>query len=309
MSSHLIFRYTQDGSSTASSWRQNHEQGRTTNPGLTPSKAEGSSLLFDSHSHPQFAAYDSDREKVIQRMKAQGVATIAVGTSYETSKAAIELARKYPGLILASIGIHPHHTTSAMEDSMESTGAAGKEALDARFSALAGAKEVVAIGESGLDYHYDTSDGTKQRQRESFFSHLELAVELKKPLIVHARDAYQETFEILNAYRGKLRGVMHFFQSSIDDARRFMDLGYYISFAGPITFATMYDAMVRFVPLDMMLLETDAPYAAPEPYRGKRNEPAYVRSVAEKVAELKNISIEKIAVITTKNAKTLFHPD
>lgn len=265
--------------------------------------------LFDSHSHPQFAAYDVDRDLVIRRMKKENVATIAVGTAYETSKKAIALATRYPGFIFASAGIHPHHAAAPPKDPMEMESASGFEVLDERFRELAKDPAVVAIGECGFDYHYDQSPETKKRQAENFQKHLELALELRKPVIVHARDAYDDTYALLEEYKGKLVGAMHFFQGSVEDAKKFLRLGCYISFAGPITFSAMYDEVVRFVPLEKLLIETDAPYASPAPFRGKRNEPLYVRYVAEKIAELKNIPSEEVIRVTTENARTLFQLD
>jgi len=272
-----------------------------------------SSKFFDSHSHPQFAAYDLDRRDVISRMIESGVVTIAVGTSYQTSKSALELAKNWPGKIWTSVGIHPHHVTKPPPDPWETTEAVGEEILDERFRELLNEPEAVAVGETGLDFHYDSDEETRKKQRQVFLKHLELAQELKKPLVVHARDAYPEAIEILSSFKGQVSGAIHFFQGSRDQAKALLDLGYLISFAGPITFSSppggragMVDEVVKFVPLDRILIETDAPYVSPVPYRGKRNEPSYVISVARKIADFKGVDVDKIAQVTFENAKTLF---
>ncbi|MBI1975310.1 MAG: TatD family hydrolase [Parcubacteria group bacterium] len=256
---------------------------------------------FDSHCHPHFAAYDEDREEVMRRAFDEGIFMIAVGTSYETSKDAVELAKKYYGKIWATVGVHPADIQLS----------AGENRLSVeKLAELAKLPEVVAIGESGLDYHYlkqeDDVEAVKSTQRASFLEHVRLAKEVNKPLVVHARDAYTDILPLLKSEGAGLRGVMHFFQGSPEEAKWFLDLGYYISFAGPITFAREYEEVVRYVPLDRILAETDAPYASPMPYRGKRNEPAYVKFVVQKIAEIKGLTFEGVAETTTQNVKTLF---
>lgn len=264
-------------------------------------------MMFDSHCHPQFPEYDSDREAVIQRALDEGVLMIAVGTSLETSRTAIELARKYPGKIWATAGIHPTE----------------QEVPGDELRRLAELPEVVAIGECGLDYHHlpddpEEAEAAKTRQRENFIAQIELARSVAKPLVVHSRKApknslrdstghaYTDILSILKEYARGLSGVVHFFQGTAQEAREFLDLGFFISFAGPITFADEYRGVVAAIPLNRILAETDAPYAAPLPHRGKRNEPIHVKFVIEKIAEIKEKPLEEIAAQTTKNAKALF---
>jgi len=270
--------------------------------------------LFDSHCHPQFAAYDADREIVIRRAIDQGVFMIAVGTSYETSRAAVNLAKKYPGRIWATVGIHPGHASKGQHDPLETKKEIAEEKLDDRFYELAKLQETVGIGETGLDYHYlnpvpgDNGISRIQlAQKELFLEHIKLAAEVKKPLMIHARDAYRDVFEILSDASFRHGIVMHFFQGTPEQARWFLDLGAYISFAGPITFTEQYDEVLQSVPVDRILIETDAPYASPAPFRGRRNEPSYVRFVAEKIAKIHGKPTEDIAKMTTQNITNVFH--
>lgn len=249
--------------------------------------------IFDSHCHPQFPEYADDREEMIQRAIDEGVFMIAVGTSVGLSKAAIELADKYPKQIWAAVGIHPTETGGKMEELRD----------------LTTLPEVVAIGETGLDYHYlkpgMNIGEIKNAQRRSFLEHIELAKAVKKPLIIHGRDAYDDILTILKKETG-IGAVMHFFQGTAEEARKFLELGCYVSFAGPITFAEEYRQVVDCVPLDRILAETDAPYASPLPHRGKRNEPAYVKFVVQKIAEIKGITFEEASDAVSRNAQTLF---
>lgn len=270
-------------------------------------------MLFDSHCHPQFAAYDNDREEVIRRALDEGVLIIAVGTSYETSAAGIELAKTYRGKIWATAGIHPHHAAQNPHDPMETRREIGAERIDKKWYGLAALPEVVAIGECGLDYHYlkpvpgDNHIAKIQNsQRENFLAHIELAKAVKKPLVIHARDAYRDVLEILCAAQFQHGTIMHFFQGTPTEAQQFLDLGAYISFAGLITFTGQYDETIKSVPLDRILIETDAPYASPASYRGQRNEPRFVRYIAERIAEIKNIDCEEVIQATSRNAKNVF---
>jgi TatD DNase family protein len=253
-------------------------------------------MMFDSHCHPQFPEYDADRAVIIQRAIEEGVSMLAVGTSVETSRQAIELTRAYPGKIWAAVGIHPTEESSQFD----------------ALSQLAAHPDVVAIGECGLDFsrlptNPHEARATTLRQRERFLDHIALARALGKPLIIHSRRAYAETLAILEEHARGVRGVVHFFQGTVEEAARFIDLGFFISFAGPITFADSYREVVATVPSHRILVETDAPYATPSPHRGERNEPAYVRFIIEKIAEIKGESFETIAACTSENASRLFH--
>jgi len=272
-------------------------------------------MLFDSHCHPQFLAYDQDREEMLDRNFRENVSMIAVGTMYETSKNGVELARRFPGRMWSAVGVHPYHVTKNIADSMEAAEEPGGAVLDERFEALAREPEVVAIGESGLDFHYlskkppELHEEIKNAQRKNFLRHVALAKRVRKPLIIHARQSYGDVYEIMRHADFSEGAVMHFFQGTVEEVKRFLDLGCSISFAGPITFAKEYREVVQYVPLERMLAETDAPYATPEPHRGKRNEPAYVKFVVKKIAEVKELSFETVADATTHNAKTAFRID
>lgn len=256
--------------------------------------------IFDSHCHLQFPQYDKDREEMIARAFGAGVNMICVGTDLETSKKAIDLAQQHDN-IWATVGLHPNDN---LNEKFESE----------KYRELLQQEKVVAFGEIGLDYYRTEKPEDQKFQKERFIQQLELAKELKKPLVLHCRDgksgstgpAYSDMVEILSEGHAVNGGVIHSFTGTIEEARQFLDLGLYLGFNGIITFARQYDEIVREIPLDRILLETDAPYLTPEPYRGKRNEPVYVIEVAKKLAELKNESYEKVIEQTTKNCKKLF---
>lgn len=222
---------------------------------------------------------------------------ICVGTDLEMSKKAIGLAQKYDQ-IWASVGLHPNDNLDEKFDT-------------AAYEELLKQDKVVAMGEIGLDYYRTEKPEDQKRQKDRFVQQLELAKKVGKPLILHCRDArvgskgraYPQMIEILDSKTG---GVVHSFTGSLEEAKQFLNLGLYLGFNGIATFARQYDEIVRYVPLDRILLETDAPYLTPEPYRGKRNEPLYVIEVAKKIADLKKISVEEVTEQTTKNAQKLF---
>lgn len=261
--------------------------------------------LFDSHCHIQFDAYNDDREEVIQKTRDHGVGVLVVGDDYESSRTAVELAKNTAD-IWAAVGQHPTDTGLPFDQK--------------KFFTLARAPRVVAIGECGLDYYrmQDTGDRAQiiDRQKELFQKHLELAHEAHLPLIVHCRDAHDDLTEMLvNRFGGtgasaihgrREHGVMHCFVGTLSQAEVYLGLGFLISFTGIITFADQYDEVVRAVPLDKILIETDSPFLTPQPHRGKRNHPMYVEHVARRIAHLKNISFEEVASATTANAKRLF---
>ncbi len=259
------------------------------------------STIFDSHCHPQMAQYDKDREEVIDRALKDGVFMICVGTDLETSRQAIELAQKHEG-VWASVGLHPNDN---LNEKFEPE----------KYRELLQKEKVVAFGEIGLDYYRTEKPEDQKFQKERFVQQLELAKELKKPLILHCRDgksrstgpAYRDMIEILNRGYAVNGGVVHSFMGTIDEAKQFLNLGFYLGFNGIVTFARQYDEIVREISLDKILLETDAPFLTPEPHRGKRNEPVYVIEVAKKIAELKRESYEKVVEQTTKNCRKLFN--
>lgn len=277
---------------------------------------------IDIHCHVNFVAYEIDRDKVIQRALDDNTEMIVVGTQRDTSARAVELSQKYDNGVYVIIGLHPIHTDRTYHDEQEiGTGSdeftSRGEIFDMDFYRnLARSGKVVGVGETGLDY-YRTSPESLQKQRDAFHAQIQLALELDVPLMLHVRpsensmDAYYDVLDILESYKvthgEKLRGDVHFFAGDIDVAQRFLDLGFYISFTGVITFAKMYEELVTFVPLDRMMSETDCPYVTPKPHRGTRNEPIYVQEVTKKIAEIKKLSIDQVRDQIYENAKRLFN--
>lgn len=275
--------------------------------------------MIDAHTHIQFATYNKDREDVIARAKAAGVRMITVGTQRDTSRAGVELAKKYEGWIYATVGLHPIHTTKSHHDAQEIGSDAGFTSRGEQFDVeyyrgLAKDSHTVAIGECGLDYFRLDGDPQKAKalQEETFESHIALANEVRKPLMLHLRtsakssDAYEDTLRIVKSAGASVPCISHFFTGSLNIAKKFLDAGFYFTFGGVITFSRDYDEIIRSIPLDRLLVETDAPYVAPEPYRGKRNEPAYVVEVAKKLSEIRGENYDTIVETTTKTAQKLF---
>jgi TatD DNase family protein len=253
-------------------------------------------MLIDSHAHLEMSDYDSDRDAVIKRARDQGIEIIiTVGIGLEECEQALELARAYP-FIYAALGLHPHN---AKKDS-------GR--LFDFIQEHAGNQKIVALGEMGLDFFKNWSP--RPDQIRCFREQLSLARKLKLPVIIHDRDAHAETLAILKEEQAReVGGVIHCFSGDYRMASACIDMGFYISIPGTVTFknaATLHE-VVKKLPLEKLLIETDAPFLTPHPFRGKRNEPAYVKYVAEKIAEIKKLPIEAVARATTENAKTLFH--
>jgi TatD DNase family protein len=264
-----------------------------------------------------FVAYDSDREDVVARALAEKVWMINVGTQQDTSQDAIHLAEKYPEGVYAIIGLHPVHTDKSFHDVKE-LGEGGKEFTSRGehfdhdfYLKLAAHPKVVAIGECGLDYFHLDAD-TKLRQKDIFEKHVRLAQEIGKPLMLHIRNgkdaganAYADALEILKKYP-KVTGDVHFFAGTVQEALAFIALGFSISFTGVITFTHDYDEVVRAIPLDKIMSETDCPYITPVPFRGKRNEPLHVREVVKKIAEIKRLDFETVRKQLVENARKMF---
>ena len=245
--------------------------------------------LTDAHCHLQMPQYDADRAEVLARMQEVGMGAIVVGTDYDMSKAAIALAGEH-SFLWASVGSHPNHT----------------EEFDiSKFQDLAQQPKVVAVGECGLDYFRSEKGG----QREKFEAHIRLAQKLNKALIVHCREAHDDMLATLAQglpLGREMPVVIHFFTGSAELAQKYLDLGCYLSFPGPVTFTDMYDESIRLCPMERMLIETDAPFAAPAPYRGKRNEPVYVAEVARKIATVKGVEVGEVTHQTMLNFKKVF---
>lgn len=259
--------------------------------------------LFDSHCHPQFQDYDSDRDEMIKRNLEQGVFMIAVGADLESSKKAIELADSYEG-IWATVGLHPDE----IKDDFNIT----------EFEKLVSHKKVVAVGEVGLDHYRTPEPEKREKQKEVFKEFIQLALRHDKALVLHVRDAgkgstgkvHRDVLEILDSFyepkNHHLRGVAHSFTGTITEASAYAKLGFLIGLNGIITFSEDYDQLVKDFPIQKILLETDAPWLTPVPNRGKRNEPSGVIEVAKKIARLKNVSPDQIARDTFFNTTTLF---
>ncbi len=281
---------------------------------------------FDAHTHTNFVAYDTDREEVLTRARQAGVGMNVVGTQLDTSKSAVALAEANEG-VWATIGLHPVHTSKSYHDTKElgpsfAEASKGKEGFMSRgeqfdygaYEELGKNPKVIAIGECGLDYYRLDAD-TKKVQQEAFVQQIELANSLKKPLMLHIRNgadtsanAYHDAIEILKAH-AKVLGDVHFFAGDWDIASRFLRLGFTLSFTGVITFTHDYDEVVRNAPLDMLLSETDAPYITPVPYRGTRNEPAYVIEAVRAIARIRNEDEGMVREQLLQNAARVFGID
>ncbi len=262
--------------------------------------------FIDVHSHIHDKAFDEDRDAIILNMKEKGFATITIGTDIVESRKAVALAEKYDN-VWATVGMHPVDNRTEVFN------------RDA-YKALLMHPKVVALGECGLDYfHIQKFEGNKDaeidRQQSLFIEQIDLAVECDKPLMLHGRpdigmDAYEDMLFILKNAQTRLgkkvRGNSHFFVGDMNIAQQFNDLGFTVSFSGVITFAKMYEELVRTIPLGMMHAETDSPYATPAPHRGKRNTPLYVEHIYEKIAELKGLDKEVVRKQLLENAKRVF---
>jgi len=273
---------------------------------------------IDIHAHTNFVIFDADRDGVVRRALDSETWIINVGTKQDTSRRAVEMTQKYPEGVYAIIGLHPVHVNPSEHDSEES-GAEGEivevkgEDFDADFYrtlAKDGGKKVVGIGECGLDYYRNPTEEEKKRQINAFRAQIELALELDLPLMLHVRSAYREVLDILKEYKAvagdKLRGDAHFFAGSVDEAREFLALGFHLSYTGVVTFAKQYIELVSATPLDRIMSETDCPYVAPVPHRGKRCEPIFVQEVVHKIASIKDISIEECKKALVDNAFNIF---
>ena len=269
-------------------------------------------MLIDTHAHINFNAYKKDADKVIQRALKNNIWIINVGSQFETSKKAVEIAQKYNN-VYAAIGIHPVHLGPSKYIDEEETGFRTKAEKFNRekYKKLGLNKKVVAVGEIGLDYYHikeeNNAEEIKSLQKKAFQEQINLAIDLDKPIIIHCRKAYDDLLKELQFLSPKPKGVIHCFMGRWSQAEKFLEIGFYLGFDGLITYARDYDKVIRNVPLERILVETDSPYLTPVPHRGERNEPLYVKYVAEKIAEIKNVSFNKIAEQTTKNAKNLFN--
>jgi TatD DNase family protein len=282
--------------------------------------------FFDAHTHVQFSAYNDDRDAVIRRALDAGVRMVNVGTQKDTSRAALALAKRYPGELYTAIGLHPIHTGKSYHDADELGGGEAAAAFTSRgetfdmeyYRALAQDPATVAIGECGLDYFHFNDDERREaqieKQKAAFLAQIDLSKEVEKPLMVHCRNAFEDLIEFLKPHAEDLApGIIHFFTGTPDDANRLLDMGFSFTFGGAITFPPRkgmaygaYDEVIKLIPIENILSETDAPYVAPAAFRGKRNEPAYVTETVTRLAELKNVSPEEMKAQIWANAQRIF---
>ncbi len=246
-------------------------------------------MTIDTHAHLNFDAYDADRDEVIKRMLVENIQCINVGTSFETSKSAVELAEKQEGFY-AAIGLHP----TDVDEPFNAT----------KYRELAKSKKVVAIGEIGLDYFRKPNSTQKEKQKEIFIQQLDLARELGLPVILHCRMAHDEVIEILKV-SGENKGVVHCFTGTWQQAQKYIAMGFYLGING-IIFKFNIDEVIKNVNLDKLLLETDCPYLTPPAAPEKRNEPLFMKYTIQKIAELRGVSVEEVCQKTTENARNLF---
>jgi TatD DNase family protein len=258
-------------------------------------------MLVDAHAHLDLKQYDTDQAKTIQRAKDEGVGCIInVGIDPAQWQSSLDLAARYPGYIYLSFGLHPNDILQSDDP----------EAVMVRLEELIQANPglVVGIGETGLDYYW--KNVPPETQHRYFIKHIELARQTNLPLVIHCRDAMPDLLEVLQEHARQLPIMMHCFSGTLEEAKQCLALGsqVYISLAGPVTFAKATDRheVARQVPLDRLLVETDCPFLAPHPFRGRRNEPAHVRFIAQKIAELKNLTYEEVTEQTGKNVENLF---
>ena len=251
-------------------------------------------MLFDTHAHMNDPAFDADREDVLLGLEEKGVALMMnVGCCLESSRDCVAMANRYP-FVYASVGTHPDSADEVDEGVLEEYRRLCKQN-----------PKVKAIGEIGLDYYYETIP--REVQQRAFRLQLELARELAMPVIVHERNAHEDGMKIVKEFKG-VTGVFHCYSGSAEMARQLVDIGWYIGFTGVLTFKNARKAVetAASIPLDRIVLETDCPFMAPDPFRGKRNDPGYLWRMAEKLAEIRGIPLEEVHAITTENGKRLY---
>ena len=257
--------------------------------------------LFDTHSHYNDEKFNEDREQIIKNTYESGVTKfVCAGYNIESSKKAIEMSQKYE-FIYSICGISPNDIPQSEQELWKDVAEISKIIKENKTNKL------VAIGEIGLDYYWNKEN--KELQKEAFIKQIDLANEINLPIVIHSRDASIDTIEIIREHPVRNAGIFHCCQFNQEMIRQALELGYYISFAGPVTFKNSKNAsdIVKMVPLDRILIETDSPYLSPEPKRGKRNDSRNVKFIAQKIADFKGMSIDEIAKITYENAKKIFN--
>jgi TatD DNase family protein len=278
-------------------------------------------MFVDTHAHVNFNVFKEDGDQVIRRSLNEEIWMILVGTEYKTSKRALDLANRYETGVYTTVGLHPVHLieSKAKGEDYEFVTRAEEFNYDV-YEKMAQFEKVVAIGEIGLDYYHISSDldvsAIKLKQKQIFNNQLLLARNLELPVIIHCRQAHDDVLAILRDFKKNHKeliprdqpwGVMHCFSGDEDLAWQYFNLGMIISFTGIITFSRQWDDLIRKLPNERFMIETDSPYMTPEPFRGKRNEPLYVKYIAQRIAEIKNLTLERVAEITTENARNFFN--
>ena len=278
-------------------------------------------MLIDTHAHVNFSAFKDDADEVIHRSLAAETWMILVGSEIKTSKRALDYANKYEKGVYAAVGLHPMHTHAqkATGEDYDFNTREEEFSYDV-YEKLGQFKKVVAIGEIGLDYYYiDLTSNVaeiKRRQKEVFIKQMELALNLKLPCIIHCRQAHDDMTEILKTFKKEHKdglpkdkpwAVMHCFSGDEELAWQYFSLGLIVSFTGLITFSAKWDDLIRRIPNDKFMVETDCPYMTPEPFRGQRNEPSLVKKVVERIAQIKNLSLERISEVSAANARKFFN--
>lgn len=255
-------------------------------------------MLFDTHAHYDSRQFNADRDEVLSGLQERGVSLVVnPGCDLASSRMAVELAEKYP-FVYAAVGFHPEELEGAELSDLE------------EIRRLAAHKKVVAIGEIGLDYYWVKDEEGRRKEQEFFRAQLALAEELSLPVIVHDREAHGDTLSIVKEFPN-VRGVFHCYSGSVEMARELVEMGWYISFTGVLTYKNARKAVevAEAIPLERLMIETDAPYMAPEPHRGKRNDSGYVRHTCEKLAEIKKMDFEKCSKITMETSCQFFGID
>ncbi len=278
-------------------------------------------MLIDTHAHLNFNSFKDDADEIIQRCLAEQIWMINVGADYKTSRRALDYANRYEKGVYAAVGLHPMHLFAFRAKTNDyDFYTRGEEFNYDAYEQLGKFEKVVAIGEVGLDYyHLDIGEDVnkiKARQKEAFWNQLLLARRLNLPVIIHCRQAHDDMITILRDFRKEYKeliptdkpwAVMHCFSGDEDLAWQYFNLGLIVSFTGLITFSSQWDDLIRKLPNDKFMIETDCPFLTPEPYRGQRNEPGLVKYVAKRIAEIKNLTLERVAEITTANARRFFN--
>jgi TatD DNase family protein len=253
--------------------------------------------IIDAHTHVHFPEFDSDRDGVIRRALDAGIGMITVGTDRAFSGKAVDVAGQYEG-VWATVGFHPHEAKKGISDTQR-----------AEIERLAGDGKVVGIGECGVDMYRDDDRTALEAQRELFAWHIALARRVRKPLVIHCRDAFDQVLNVFGAHKdllGDSAGVCHFFTGTVEIAKKFLELGFSFTFGGLVTFNREFDGVIRFIPPDRILVETDAPFVAPASHRGQRNEPLYISEVVTALAGVRGESEEETKARTLENTLRLF---